>query len=128
MKKFFSPFIFMGILLFASACSCIEDGTPTFSDRQKVFEHFVKVTSKNDFFASGRFFIPFFTIGTTDPDPHLEQWGDKAVLVEGVNKAGMNYHAVFLVEGAERTPVCVAVFEQGKDGEWKPRERNAGNW
>lgn len=105
----------------------IEGETPILSDRVKVMEHFAKVTSKNEFFASGKVVFPFFTIGTLEW-PHLKQWGGKELLVHGTNKAGTNYHAVFLVRGAERTPVCVAVFAEEKDGEWKPRERNGENW
>ena len=97
MKKHFK-YLFVGILFSVSACTSVEEENPTFSDKQKVFEHFVKVTSKNDFFASGRFFIPFFKIGTTDPDPHLEQWGAKAILVEGVNKAGTNLISAAICE------------------------------
>jgi hypothetical protein len=127
MKIFSLKYVSIGVLLFFSACAGTEEKGPTFSDRGKVMEHFAKVTSKNEFFASGTVFFPFFTIGTLEW-PHLKQWGGKEILVKGVNKAGTNYHAVFLVEGEERRPVCVAVFEEGRDGEWKPRERNGENW
>jgi hypothetical protein len=49
--------------------------------------------------------------GNTTKYPHLKQWENTAILLDGVNKDGINYQLVFIIKDDE--PICIAAFKGG---------------